>query len=197
MAKHKGYASLHEGYGVLEEEREEPFDEIKRQRHERSITRIQHEAIDLAAVAAENHGDRVHDGGSGETLCRVRDDRPGKLPGGSQMSITVPMAFSVVTRLAERLGVSNIKGLPGCWEYNVDEAWTIALNGHGEPMMAEPVGSMGAEVSPFELAIWFNGWLAGVVGTSGGTLVAGVGANEDTFIAAVEAVIEGLPDAAV
>ena len=44
--------------------------------------------------------------------------------------------FDVLIEMCERLNVSNITTLPGCWEYQIDEAWWVAVNGHKEPCTA-------------------------------------------------------------
>lgn len=49
----EGFASFHEGYGVLTEEVEELWDEIKVKRATRSRGRIHDEAIQVAAMAIE------------------------------------------------------------------------------------------------------------------------------------------------
>ncbi len=48
-----GYASFHEGYGVLKEEYEELWDEIKVKMRDRDRGAIVHEAIQVAASALE------------------------------------------------------------------------------------------------------------------------------------------------
>ncbi len=44
--------------------------------------------------------------------------------------------FAEVAELANRLGVTNIKDLPGCWEYDLANGWKVAVNGHDTPMAA-------------------------------------------------------------
>jgi hypothetical protein len=38
-------------------------------------------------------------------------------------------AFAEIVALAERLGVTRIDQLSGCWEYWVDKRWWFAVNG--------------------------------------------------------------------
>lgn len=45
------FASAHEAYGVLAEEVAEFFDEVKMKEHERSMSRMRREAIQIAACA--------------------------------------------------------------------------------------------------------------------------------------------------
>jgi hypothetical protein len=42
--------------------------------------------------------------------------------------------FVELMALAERLGVSRINQLPGCWEVQLADGWRAAVNGHGKPM---------------------------------------------------------------
>jgi hypothetical protein len=86
-----------------------------------------------------------------------------------------------IMELAERLGVSKINELPGCWEHRVDEHWWIALNGHREETLCEN----GTSVPPFHAYIEFNDWPAGLVGLNGGAIAAGTIANEDSLLAAL------------
>lgn len=50
---HGGYASFHEGYGVLLEEIDELWDEIKIHRSARRREKIRNEAVQVAACALE------------------------------------------------------------------------------------------------------------------------------------------------
>lgn len=95
---------------------------------------------------------------------------------------TINEAFSEICGLAIRVGAKNIKELPGCWEYEIDGQWWVAVNGHAVPMKC----SHGGDVPPYHAFVEFNGWPAGLVSPAGGTMAAGEGANEDTFIAAVK-----------
>src|SRR3990167_1705130 len=93
----------------------------------------------------------------------------------------MPAVYVEFGELAHRLGVRNIKELPGCWEYQIDEQWWMAVNGHKEPVRC----SKGAEVPAWHLYFEYNGWPAGFVGPSGGTVAAGEGANEATLLRAL------------
>ena len=92
-------------------------------------------------------------------------------------------AFARIAELATALGVSKIGQLPGCWEHQVDERWWIAVNGGKEAR----ANSDGFEVPSFSAVVKFNGWPAGVIDPYAGVLAAGAAANEDTFIAALQA----------
>ena len=63
----------------------------------------------------------------------------------------------------------------------VDDRWVVKVNGHREQVESVP---------PFSALLEFNGWPAGIIDPFGGTIAAGELANEDTFIAAMEAAIE-------
>lgn len=99
--------------------------------------------------------------------------------------IQLPEAFSVIVDLAMHDDIESINELEGCWHRRIDDRWYIAVNGHDEPIKVEPHEMMGATVPPFEAAIFYNGWLAGLVGPSGGAIAHGEAANEDSFIQAV------------
>lgn len=92
-------------------------------------------------------------------------------------------AFAKIAKLGCALGVSDIYKLPGCWELQIDDQWWIAMNGHKTPTK----DSHGFEVPPFHAAVEYNGWPAGIISPAGGIIAAGSCANENTFIAALEA----------
>ena len=92
-------------------------------------------------------------------------------------------AFAEIALLADALGVRRINELEGCWEYQVDEQWRFALNGHNTPHDTDD----GVRVPPFSAFVEFNGWPAGIIDPAGGVLAAGDAANESTFIAALQA----------
>jgi len=73
-------------------------------------------------------------------------------------------AFLEIANLAERLGVSEINKLPGCWEHQIDQRWWIAVNSHG----FESECSMGTKVPPLSAYVQFNGWPAGIINPYGG-----------------------------
>ena len=105
--------------------------------------------------------------------------------------IEITEAFDVVVELAVELGVKGINELEGAWICKIDKHWVVAINGKDKPVAVEIEDSMGCqELQPFEMAIFFNGWLAGLLNPGGGMICAGKAANEDTFIAAVRARIE-------
>ena len=103
------------------------------------------------------------------------------------MKVPIPECFSKVADLGLALGVEKIFLLPGCWEHQVDEHWCIKVNGHMEPIDGIP---------PHHMMVLFNGWPAGIIHpTDGGVIAAGTLANEDTFIAALDAAILAVGDA--
>jgi len=64
--------------------------------------------------------------------------------------------------------------------------WIVCVNGTRETVKAEPEGTMGCnEVPPVHAALFYNGWLAGLISPAGGWIAAGEGANEATFIEAI------------
>jgi len=97
--------------------------------------------------------------------------------------------FDKMVQLGLLLGVRNIKDFEGAWVQKVDEQWTFAINGKDETLEVRPDETMGARLKFGHAAIWFNGWLAGIITPYGGEFAAGSAANEDTFIAALDAAI--------
>jgi len=93
--------------------------------------------------------------------------------------------YARVAELAEAFGAEGINRLPGCWEHAIDDAWWVAVNGHG----TERTCSRGVTVPPYAVAIMYGCAPAGVVTPAGGWIAAGEGANEATFLAAVEQAI--------
>ena len=97
------------------------------------------------------------------------------------MKIAIPECLLKVADLALALGVESYTTLPACWEHQVDEHWLIKVNGHKETIDG---------IEPAWMMVWFNGWPAGSVHpVLGGVIAAGEIANEDTFIAALDAAI--------
>jgi hypothetical protein len=92
-------------------------------------------------------------------------------------------AMIVVAEWAYALGARGIDLLPGCWEHAVDDHWWVALNGQTKPRRC----TRGPAVGPFEVLVFYDGWLAGGFDARGGAIASGESANEDTFIAAVRA----------
>jgi len=97
--------------------------------------------------------------------------------------------MEAILAFAEARGAKNLRSLPGCWVERVDEHWTIAANGHKEPRECWPIfDCMRVVIPPFHFAVWFNGWLAGVLDpATGGVFAAGSAANEEEFKAALKA----------
>lgn len=106
------------------------------------------------------------------------------------MSQPMSEAFDKLAQLAGKLGVKNLADkVPPVWRHRVDEQWEIALNGDEVEMRIdtrpEPM-RMGATIPAFHAAVWYNGWLAALISPIDGTFVVGTGANEDTFIDALD-----------
>ena len=75
----------------------------------------------------------------------------------------------------------------GKWAFDVPSAescsWTICLNGGNADIEHEPDGGMKMTIPPFYAAVWWNGWVAGLVSPGGGTIAAHPeGANEDRLL---------------
>lgn len=98
--------------------------------------------------------------------------------------------FSKVCDLGCALGVVDLVSRPGAWVHKVDERWIFAVNPHDETLEVTPEGTMGCSVPFGHVAVWYNGWLAGIFAPNGGEFAAGDGANEDTFITALDSAIQ-------
>lgn len=95
------------------------------------------------------------------------------------MSEQYAEAFIELVNAGVRMGVENIKDMPGCWENgDPNDGWFVALNGHKEKVKC----SAGVEVEPYTAYVSWNGWPAGILGPNGGVVAAGEVANEDAFI---------------
>jgi len=87
--------------------------------------------------------------------------------------------YTYIALLAHSRGARNIKDSPGLYEIKIDEHWVAQMNPHEETT---------DNVPPYHMAIFYNGWPAGLIhGVSGGVICAGEAANEDTLLAAVRA----------
>lgn len=105
---------------------------------------------------------------------------------GESDDIKITQCMSVVAELALALGVKSISKLPGCWEYQIDERWWIAANGHRE----STVCSKGGPIIPaFYVYVEYNGFPAGLFNAFGGQLATGIGANERIFCTAIRKAI--------
>lgn len=99
------------------------------------------------------------------------------------------MAESIMEGIIELTNADGLKTIKGMiWERKVDDKWYVAVNGKGEVGKVTPEGSMEIDLQPYYVAVWYNGWLAGLFHpAAGGMIAAGEGANEDTLIAALNA----------
>jgi hypothetical protein len=100
--------------------------------------------------------------------------------------LSVPEVYSLTLELGTALGVRAISEMSRGWIHRIDSNWTVVLNGTPLTIEAEPEGGMKARLEPFDLGVWWNGWLAGIVTPNGGVLAAHPdGANEETLIVAL------------
>lgn len=98
------------------------------------------------------------------------------------MSDQVCEAFAVLCSLGMAMGAAPLNKHAGCWEHQVDGQWWLAVNGHKEAKTT----SKGQSVEPFHCYVEYNGWPAGVFTPYGGIIAAGEGANERTFLLAMQ-----------
>jgi hypothetical protein len=94
------------------------------------------------------------------------------------------LAWAGVGALAVKDKIGLIREMPGgVWRRTIGESWRIVFNGTPEAKKPEDA----PELPPFGIYVEYNGWPAGILHPSGGIIAAGEGANENTFIAAIEA----------
>lgn len=93
------------------------------------------------------------------------------------------LAWAGVCLLAMKDGVERIRDVPGgIWRRDIGAHWKVAMNGSAETRKFE-----GCPLDPYSIFVEFNGFPAGIINPAGGVIAAGSLANEDTFIAAIEA----------
>lgn len=94
--------------------------------------------------------------------------------------VGVELFWEALIALAHAKGAAPVSKHAGCWEVECG-LWKIALNGHPRPMPC----SLGIEVPRLSAYVEFNGWWAGLIEPTGGTIVAGEAANLSTLIEAM------------
>ena len=86
-------------------------------------------------------------------------------------------------------GLSTIKDT--VWQHKIDDKWYVAVNAKSVEVEIEPKDAMKITLKPYYVAVWYNGWLAGLFHPAAGGVIAAhpskQGANEDTLIAAMNA----------
>ena len=96
----------------------------------------------------------------------------------------LPQAFAKAVDLfvyeLNLLGYEDLQVYPGIFAVQVDDLWEIATHAQAGPIDRLP---------PYTIRIRFNGWPAGVLDAGGGVITAGVAANENAFIAALDAAL--------
>lgn len=99
--------------------------------------------------------------------------------------------YCLAVDLGLLLGIENLKDRKDAWVCEVDKRWTFAINGSDGYKKVEIAGSMGIDkLEKYQMAVWFNGWLAGILTPVSGVLCAGAAGNEDELVAALEHRIE-------
>lgn len=95
--------------------------------------------------------------------------------------------FCLTADLGLLLGVSKLNERTDAWICEVDKHWTLALNGTDKDVEVNIKDSMGVDkLHPFHMAVFFNGWLAGLMTATGGVICAGEAGNEDNLIKALQ-----------
>lgn len=96
--------------------------------------------------------------------------------------MNICLAFAEVIELCAFMGAWPANKHDSCWEEKIDDEWWIALNGHKEKRLC----SRDIVLPPFACYVEYNGLPAGFFDPFGGSIVACEGANEQTFIAALQ-----------
>lgn len=98
--------------------------------------------------------------------------------------MTPSLAWTGCCALAKKDGVIPVSTAPnGVYDRRVG-LWRVVFNGTGE---AKDRAENHPELPPFAVYVEYNGWPAGIIDPRGGILAAGMAANEDSFIADIEA----------
>ena len=99
--------------------------------------------------------------------------------------------FEAVYQLAQAHNISNLSAQSAPWVQVINGAWTIAVNGLSVSVDVQPTPShMKITLRPYMIAVWCNGWLAGMFNPSvGGEFAAGDSASPKAFMAAIRAAI--------
>lgn len=93
--------------------------------------------------------------------------------------------FGLIAEIGLALKIDPLKGKT--WILKIDERWSFALNGMDKEQELSPgPETMGCNVPPYHAAIFYNGWLAGLLSPTGGAIAAGEGANEANLIEALK-----------
>ena len=96
----------------------------------------------------------------------------------------VNVIFDLAAQIADKEGGVPLNKHNGCWVKKLDEHWTIAINGHGEPKKYN-----NCDIPPYTMYVEFNGFPAGIVDPFGGVMATGELANEDALIAILKSVL--------
>lgn len=108
-------------------------------------------------------------------------------PTQAKASLNFSQIYCLAVDLGLLLGIENLKDRPDAWVCEVDKRWTFAINGSDGDKSVEINGSMGIDrLEKYQMAVWFNGWLAGILNPVGGIICAGTAGNEDVLIKALE-----------
>lgn len=97
--------------------------------------------------------------------------------------------FVLIAALAQQDGISPLNKLGGLWRREIDEHWTLWVNGMPSPMSTEN----GVTVEPYCAFIEFNGWPAGSFDSFGGVMAAGEIANETALCGAIRKILGEMP----
>lgn len=96
--------------------------------------------------------------------------------------------FALIAALANKRNVRDIGKLPGCWEVELRDGWSFAVNGHDSDVRC----SKGADVPPFNAYVEWQGTPAGIINHQGGPFLGGDD-GADAFCDALDAAIAEEP----
>jgi len=102
------------------------------------------------------------------------------------MERPLSVVFMKIVELHEALQLPAINRMPGGFHVYEFGPWQVAVNANPHEAIIAVKQWGPCTIPSMNAAIFFNGWLAGIITPFGGTLAAGSEANEDKLIAALE-----------
>ena len=102
----------------------------------------------------------------------------------SAEKVPITRVFAKVVDLAEAVGVTKISQLAGCWEYRIDDKWSLKVNGHREEVDGLPA---------FHGMATCNEWPASIFSPFSGTVLGG---TEDELLEVLDGAIARAKEAA-
>lgn len=104
------------------------------------------------------------------------------------MSVALLDAFDLVVELCMATGNTPVTKHAGCWEYDIDAHWRIAVNGRRWPMRS----IAGIEIPARHCYATYDGRPAALFGPHNGVFVNGHNINRDALCRAIRAHLAAL-----